>query len=151
MAKLKRLAAQYTLYEVMFRVLQLMAPVVPHLTEELYQAMYAETKGYKSIQLSSWPKYNAALVNETSEKDGDLIIAIIGEIRREKAEKKLALNAPIKKLVIYAGDQASVDVIKAGSVDISGTCKIVNLEVCAEKGTGRELAQFPNVHIVTEY
>ena len=147
----KKIAAQYTLYEVMFRVLQLMAPVVPHLTEELYQALYAETKGYKSIQLSSWPKYNATLVNETSEKDGDLIIAIIGEIRREKAEKKLALNAPIKKLVIYAGDQASVNVIKAGSVDISGTCKIVNLEVYTEKGTGRELAQFPNVHIVTEY
>ena len=135
----------------MFRVLQLMAPVVPHLTEELYQAMYAETKGYKSIQLSSWPKYNAALVNEASEKDGDLIMAIIGEIRREKAEKKLALNAPIKKLVIYAGDQANVDVVKAGSVDILGTCKIVSLEVCAEKGTGRELVQFPNVHIVTEY
>jgi len=147
----KKLAAQYTLYEVLFRVLQLMAPVIPHLTEELYQAMYADTKGYKSIQISPWPKYNIAAVNETAEKDGDLIMAIIGEIRREKAEKKLPLNAPIKKLTIYAGDQANANIITAGAVDISGTCKIANLEIRAEKGNGREPAQFPNIHLAAEY
>ncbi len=147
----KKLAAQYALHEVMFSVLQLMAPIVPHLTEELYQAIYAETKGYKSIQLSSWPKYDASLVNESSDKNGDLIMAIIGEIRREKAEKKLALNAPVKNLIIYAANQANVDLVKAGAVDISGTCKIVNLEVKAEEANGREVTQFPHIHFVAEY
>jgi valyl-tRNA synthetase len=147
----KKLAAQYTLYDVLYRALQLMAPVIPHLTEEIYQAMYADTKDYKSLQVSAWPKYNPALVDETAEKQGDLIMAVIAEIRREKAEKKLPLNAPVKKLVVYAGNQANADVITAGSVDISGTCKIANLEVHVEKGHGRELSQFADVHLAAEY
>ena len=44
----KKAAAQYTLYEVLYRVLQMLSPVVPHLTEEIYQTMYADAKGYKS-------------------------------------------------------------------------------------------------------
>ena len=54
-------AAQYTLYEVLYRMLQLLSPVTPHMTEEIYQYMYLDGKGYKSIQVSQWPKFNAAL------------------------------------------------------------------------------------------
>lgn len=147
----KKVAAQHTLYEVLYRILQMMAPVVPHLTEELYQAIYAENKAYKSIQVSPWPKYNPIIVDEIAEKNGDLIMAVIGEVRREKAEKKLALNSPVKKLIIYAGEQAEADVLDAGSIDISGTCKIVDLEIRADKGNGRELTQFPNIHLAAEY
>ena len=95
-------AAQHTLYEVLYRMLQLLAPVTPHMTEEIYQYMYKDGKGYQSIQVSQWPKYNPALVDEAAEKDGDLITAIMSEIRRDKAEKKMSLNAPIKNLTIYA-------------------------------------------------
>ena len=93
-------------------MLQLLAPVTPHLTEEIYQYMYMDGKGYKSIQVSQWPKFNAALVDEAAEKDGDLITAIMSEIRRDKAEKKLPLNAPIKNLTIYAADDATAVAIR---------------------------------------
>ena len=111
MVKPKKLAAQYTLYEVLYRMLQLLAPVAPHLTEEIYQHMFAENKGFESLQVSPWPKFNAALVDEEAEKNGDLIIAIIGEVRHDKAEKKLPLNAPIKNLIIYAGNEENAKVI----------------------------------------
>ena len=94
----KKLAAQYSLYEVLYRVLQLLAPITPHLTEEIYQHMFKEHKGFESLQVSPWPKFNASLVDEEAEKNGDLIIAIIGEVRHDKAEKKLPLNAAIKNL-----------------------------------------------------
>ena len=94
----KRLAAQYTLYEVLYRMLQLLAPVTPHLTEEIYQHMFAENKGFESLQVSPWPKFNAALVDEEAEKNGDLIIAIIGEVRHDKAEKKLPLKRTSEKI-----------------------------------------------------
>ena len=34
-------AAQHALYEVLYTVLQLLAPIIPHVTEEIYQALYA--------------------------------------------------------------------------------------------------------------
>jgi valyl-tRNA synthetase len=146
-----RAAAQYTLYEVLYRVLQLLAPVTPHLTEEIYQHMYLDGKGFASIQISPWPKVNPALINETAEKDGDLITAIMSEVRRDKAEKKMPLNAPIKNLAIYAGNAETAGAIQQGCVDIAATLKIENIKVLAEKlPEGRQVGQ-TEVYIKPEY
>jgi valyl-tRNA synthetase len=149
--KESRLAAQYTLYEVLYRLLQLFAPVAPHMTEEIYQYMYLDGKGYPSIQVSEWPKFNPVAVSEQSEKQGDLIIAVLGEIRNDKAQKKMPLNAPIKNVTVYAGDAATAEVIQKGAIDIASTLKIENIKVLPEKSVqGRQAAQY-DVHIVTEY
>ena len=147
----KRLAAQYALYEVLYRMLQLLAPVTPHVTEEIYQHMFAENKGYQSLQVSQWPKFNAAFVDEEAEKNGDLIIAIISEARHEKAEKKLALNAPMKKLVVYAGSEETAKIIRSARGDIAGTLKAAEIEVRVEKGSdARQVSPF-EVYIKTDY
>jgi valyl-tRNA synthetase len=146
-----RAAAQYTLYEVLYRILQLLAPVTPHLTEEIYQYMYRDGKGYESIQVSAWPKFNSTLVDETVERDGDLVTAIMSEVRRDKAEKKLPLNAPIKKLTIYAKDDAATVAIRAGCTDIAATLKISTIKVEADvKAEGRQIGQ-TEVYIQPEY
>jgi valyl-tRNA synthetase len=147
----KRLAAQCTLYEVLYRILQLLAPVTPHLTEEIYQHMFAEYKGFESLQISPWPQFNAALVNEEAEKNGDLIIAVISEVRHDKAEKKLPLNAPVKNLIIYAGSDENAKVISSGSADIAGTLKVANIQVLSEKQCeGRQVSPY-DVYIKAEY
>lgn len=144
-------AAQYTLYEVLYRVLQLLAPVIPHLTEEIYQHMYLEDKGFASLQVSKWPKFNPEAVDEVAEKDGDLIIAVMSEVRRDKAEKKLPLNAPIKNLTIYASDDVTAVTVRLGCIDIAATLKIENIKVLAEKrGEGRQVCQY-EVFIKPEY
>ena len=147
----KKVAAQQTLYEVLHRILQLLAPVTPHLTEEIYQHMYAENKGCKSLQVSPWPKFNAALVDEETEKNGDLAIAIISEVRHDKAQKKLSLNAPMKSLVIYAGSEENAKVIDSNKEDISGTLKVTDMEVLSEKrGEGRQVSPY-DVYVKAEY
>jgi valyl-tRNA synthetase len=147
----KRLAAQYSLYEVLYRMLQLLAPVIPHLTEEIYQYMFKENKGYESLQVSPWPKFNAAFVNEEAEKNGDMIIAIIGEVRHDKAEKKLPLNAPVKSLTVYAGNEEHAKVICSAKDDIAGTLKVVSIQVVAEKSNeGRQVCPY-DVYIKVEY
>ena len=143
-------AAQHTLYEVLYRILQLVAPVIPHMTEEIYQLMYLDGKGYPSIQVSQWPKFNPALVDEAVEKNGDLVTAIMGEIRRDKAEKKLPLNAPIKNLIIYAKDETIAASIRPGCVDIAATLKIEKIAVALENGEGRRVGQY-EVFIKPEY
>jgi len=129
----KKLAAQYTLYEVLYRVLQLLAPMTPHLTEEIYQFMYAEDKGFESLQISPWPEYNPELGNEAVEKNGDFIMAIISAVRQDKAEKKLPLNAPGKTIDIYSASEETANLINSVREDLAGTLKIVNIRVHPEK------------------
>ena len=146
----KKLAAQYSLYEVLYRVLQLLAPVTPHVTEEIYQHMFKDNKGFESLQVSPWPKFNSDLVDQVAEKNGDLIISIIGEVRHDKAEKKLPLNAPIKNLTIYAGTEDNAKVLSAASGDIAGTLKTDNIQVIAQKGEGRQVSS-SDVYVKIDY
>ncbi len=147
----KRKAVQYTLYAVLYRILQLLAPIVPHMTEEIYQIMYAEDKGCKSIHLSPWPTPNEKLIDEEAEKRGDLITAVITEVRREKAEKHMPLNTQIKKLTVYAGEKSTAEIITQGKEDIAGTCKAAKIEVIAETGEGREVKPYGNIRFIAEY
>jgi len=146
----KKRAAQYTLHTVLHRILQLLAPIIPHLTEEIFQTTYAEQENLKSIHVSSWPVVDDKRVDEDAEKQGDLLMAIITEIRREKAERHLPLNAKIKKMTIYAGKTETAEMITQGREDIEGTCKIQEFTVLAEAGTGREVKPY-EVHLAAEY
>ncbi|HXX88097.1 MAG TPA: valine--tRNA ligase [Candidatus Acidoferrum sp.] len=147
----KKRAAQYALYTVLHKILQLLAPITPHITEEIYQTLYIGEKGFSSIHLFPWPKTSKKVIDEQAEKQGDLIIAIITEIRREKAERHLPLNTQVKKLTIFAVEKDTVKIIDEGREDITGACKIADMEILAEKGEGREIRSFGNIHIALEF
>jgi len=144
-------AAQYTLYTAIYRVLQLLAPFTPHVAEEIYQTMYAEDKGYKSIHVSPWPIPDPKIIDEETEARGDLVIAAIAEIRKDKAERRMPLNTPIKKLRIYAGSHDEAQALLQAKEDIIGTCKIEEFEVLPEEGEGKSLEGYPKIHFVAEY
>jgi valyl-tRNA synthetase len=147
----EKLAAQHTLYTVLYRVLQLLAPMTPHLTEELYQAMYAEDKGFKSLQVSPWPQHTPALEDEAAEKNGDLVMAIMSMVRQDKAENKLPLNAPVKTLDVYAESAEAANVINSVKEDIAGTLKIAEVRVHPEKrDDGKQVSPY-DVSFQIEY
>ncbi len=147
----KKKAAQHTLYTAIYRVLQLLAPITPHATEEIYQLMYKENMKHDSIHTSPWPVPEVDKIDEEAEKYGDLIIATIGEIRRDKAERRKSLNTPIKKLTIYAGSNESKHILNQAVEDINGTCKTEKIQILPQKQEGRKIQEYPNVQFTAEY
>jgi len=147
----ERRAVQFTLYKVLYRIVQLLAPITPHVTEEIYQTVYAEDVGQKSLQLTPWPEPEKGKIDEAAEKEGALVMAVITEIRREKAEKRKPLNTPIERVKIYAGNRKFTRIISENREDIVGTCKISQLEILSEKGEGREIQGFPKISFISEY
>jgi valyl-tRNA synthetase len=148
--KEKREAAQYTLYTVLYRIIQLLAPMILHVTEEIYQTMYIEEKAFRSIHVSLWPSFDRKIIDDKAEKRGDLIMAVITEVRKEKAEKHLPLNAQIRKLTIYAEEKDTSETIAQGREDISGTIKAAKIEILSRKGEGRTIIPY-NIRFVAEY
>jgi valyl-tRNA synthetase len=147
----KRKAVQLTLYNVLYRVIQLLAPISPHITEEIYDAIYKEEVGEKSLQLTSWPEPDMKRIDEDSEKKGDLVMTVITEIRREKAEKRKPLNAQIKRLKLYTGKSEFARILSENREDIVGTCKIAYMEILSEKGKGRQIPERPEISFISEY
>ncbi len=133
-------AAQWTLYNSLRDMLKLMAPITPHLSEEVYRTMYDPVK---SVNISEWPKYDESLVDEEAERVGDIIIAAISGIRTEKNRRGVSLNAPVKKLTIYAGDKAAD--LKLGVQDIMDTLKVEDLEILASQGGEATVEEYADI------
>jgi len=122
-----KLKAKAALYELLYNITLLLAPFVPHITEELYQEMFKGKVGAKSVHLLNWPDYREDRIDEEAEKLGKLASEIIGAMRRYKNSHGLALNAKLKHVAIYATD--SYEMLKALEKDIAGTMNIERLEI----------------------
>lgn len=144
----KREAAQYALYTTLYRLLQIFAPIAPHITEEIYQTMFAESVKQKSIHLSPWPQVEEAEIDEEAIEKGDFLVAVIGEIRREKARKRMPLNASIEELTIYGGTKENAKTLAESSEDIEGTCRIEKINILPREGEGVEVEGYPEIRFV---
>ncbi|MDR2548551.1 MAG: hypothetical protein LBC34_03630, partial [Rickettsiales bacterium] len=75
----------------------------------------------------------------------------LGEIRNDKAQKKLPLNAPIKNVTIYAENTETVQIIQKGAMDITSTLKIENFKIFLDKPIQGKQVSSIGVYIQTEY
>ncbi len=119
----QKLAAQFTVYHVFRDTLKLIAPIMPHITEAVYHLYFAEAEGYRSIHNSGWPEVHEHLFNEQAEITGDLVVAIIGAVRKFKSERQVSLKKPVK-LVVECDEehQARLEELKQ---DLIGTANAV--------------------------
>ncbi len=86
-------AAQNTLYTALEMLTRLLAPFTPFLSEEIYHSLTGE-----SVHVQSWPKASGTQVDPA----GLVIKEIAAALRRYKAEKGMALNAPLPGIVVYS-------------------------------------------------
>ena len=99
------------LYDVLYNVLLLLAPVNPMLTEEIYLKMFKESiksmdlEETDSIHLQNWPKIEEKLIDTELENQMIFIQQLIEEARALKDENKIRLRWPNKKIVIESQEK----------------------------------------------
>jgi len=81
-------SAQYVLYKSLLVILKLIAPIMPFITEEIYQTHFKKNEEDKSIHISEWPKSE----KEKNTKEIDLFIKILSKVRQEKTKAKKSMN-----------------------------------------------------------
>jgi len=89
----KKKSAQYTLYKSLLTILKMMAPIIPFITEDIYQEYFKKYEKDKSIHISSWPEVRK--VKEDKDKVFDLMLEIISKVRQEKTKAGKAMNSKI--------------------------------------------------------
>lgn len=119
-----RRSAQYALYQTLLTILKMMAPIAPHVTEEIYHLFFASKENKKSIHLSTWPKFNSRLIDEKVELAGELGIDIIAAVRRFKSEQKVSLKEEIKILVLINEDKDFSLMIKSIEQDLKAVLTV---------------------------
>ena len=86
-----RKSAQHALYRGLLALLKVIAPIMPFITEEIYQEHFKKFEKDKSIHLSEWPEIKK--IKSTSELDK--FIEVLAKIRQEKTNAQKAMNSEI--------------------------------------------------------
>jgi len=111
--------AQFTLNKTLLAILQMWAPIIPHITEEIYQTLYSK----KSIHLTEFEK--APKVDKKALELGKLACEAISEIRSWKQKKNLGMGKEVEKLTL---SHPSVDVKNVSDL-IAATMRVKSLNI----------------------
>ena len=134
--------AEQTLYSTFYSILQMFAPIIPHVTEEIYSELFktraehssagpSKTKGFarehekaESIHLSGMPE--AGKEDKDALKLGELAVEAIAAIRKWKVERQLSLGAEVDKLTLQHPKATDLEKVRS---EIAATMRIKNLEI----------------------
>lgn len=89
-------AVYNTTYEVLEGLSRLIAPIVPFISEEIYQNL----TGKESVHLEDYPKYNSELDFPEIEEKMDLVRDLISLGRAAREEAKIKVRQPLTKIIV---------------------------------------------------
>ncbi len=125
---------------VFLAILKMLAPFMPYITDEIYAKRYSKVDGSTSIHVSKWPVSGEFAYNKESLEHGWRVAKVLESVRILKHNIKMALNAPVKELVISERIGEGEDDIK-GAMNISsisigeGSAKVDDLGISIELRT----------------
>jgi len=112
-----REGARFALYHTLLTTIKLLAPFLPHITEEIYLGLFAHEPEAESIHLSKWPVADPMLENNEAEALGQMLVEIATAVRRFKSERNLPLGTELRRLqLVFTGEKQPVETTGSASL-----------------------------------
>lgn len=91
----KKESAQYALYQGLFMILKIVSPMMPFITEDIYQNYFKKFEKEKSIHLIEWkiPKLNQKNLDRLM--GFRFMLEVISDVRREKTKAQKSMKSEI--------------------------------------------------------
>ena len=104
-----KLAAYQTLYTVLVTVTKLLAPVMPFLSESMYQNLVvrpgAAAAGEESVHLCGYPEPDTALLDEQLSADMDALLRLVSLGSAARNAVKIKVRQPLAELKVQPGEE----------------------------------------------
>jgi valyl-tRNA synthetase len=126
--------ALFTAMGVLEGSLRLLAPFMPFITEEIFQAIYEGKAPKKSIALVEFPMFGPQWIDEAAEREMELLQNVITHVREMRAEA----GVPVKEAVPIALRSAdgSLHALRANEAAIKRLANVSDVQY----GTGSKRA-----------
>ncbi|MEK6932263.1 MAG: isoleucine--tRNA ligase [Nanoarchaeota archaeon] len=99
-------AVKITLIKVYVNLLKLLSPVIPFVTEKIWQELRnKKIVKEESVHLTSWPLSDKKLINLELEKDMDNARILIQEILAKRTSEKIGVRWPLKEVNIVSSKE----------------------------------------------
>ena len=123
-----RLPVQRNLVEILEIALRLLHPVMPFMTESLWQALPKEGSSAESIVISSWPESLDGLIDLVAEQDMERVQEIVTAVRTVRSEMNVppATKIPV---ILSLPNANGVDELEAIAPLVSGLVRASEITV----------------------
>ncbi len=132
--------------------LRLLHPVMPFITEEIWQAMYEGQAPFKSIALAAYPQADEKQVDLAAETEMAILQDLIVSVRNLRAELKVEskVKVPIEVFAPDAGIRKMIEQNRVAVERLGNVEKITFVESSlANRAGARGTARF-DVHVIYE-
>jgi len=137
-------SARYTLYQVLLAVLKMLAPLIPYVTEEIFQLMFRRNEAEISIHLTEWPEIREEMINSEADSIGEVLVEIAATIRRYKSEKQLPMSTPLDLIKITMPFSTVLSDLQTCIPDIKSVTRASSIEL---EGSIEQVSPNITVHI----
>jgi valyl-tRNA synthetase len=126
--------AQYALYSTLLTLLKLLAPILPFITEEIYQNIFIRVVDNRSIHSTAWPVQDVNLINDHAEQIGKTLLEVATFVRRYKSERNLPLGTKLTVLRLTTDKDYLAESLHLASADLISITRAERLEILCESG-----------------
>jgi len=136
--------ARHTVSYVLLTVIKLFAPLLPHVTEEIYQWLFNQPSAsteMNSIHRASWPQFEPVFDNPDAESFGEILVEIATAVRRYKSEHNLSLGSELKRIQLAVESSTEQSSLKPAIDDLKSITRAQQIEITKEIKT--ELFHLP--------
>lgn len=127
-------SALLTLHETLEVLTRLMAPLVPFITERVWQDLFvaSDPSAPTSVHLADWPVADSSLVDEELERHMQVTKRLVELGRAARAEAKVKTRQPLARMLVPSQAHAQLD--EALVAEIAAELNIETVESFASAG-----------------
>jgi len=103
----KKLAAYHVLYKIFTTLDTILAPISPHVSEEIHKNLTVKFGGQESVHMQDWITSDETMINKQLEKDMQIVRKDIEAITSAREKGSLKRRWPVSRIIVHPTDEDS--------------------------------------------
>jgi isoleucyl-tRNA synthetase len=137
-----------TLYYVLTEFSKVLAPILPFVTEEVYQNLTEGLKQPESVHLCSYPEKNSKWMHTELEREMILIQSVVFMGRNLRSTNTLKTRQPLKELLVITKNPADRKTIERFSAILSSELNVKKVSFSSEESKWVTMGAKPNAKVL---
>jgi isoleucyl-tRNA synthetase len=145
------LAAFATLYEVLVTFSQLMAPVLPFITEVMYQGLVVDQRssdGPRSVHHTDYPEAEVDMIDQRLEAEMAVVRSVVSLGRALRVSESIRIRQPLSTLTVVSHEPAVRNAVERHADLIAEELNTKNVATSEDEQAHAHLSAKPNYRVL---
>lgn len=136
-----KMACYAVLYYVLDKLVRLLAPITPFITEYIYQALFKDYYKLPSVHLLDYPEPEPTYIDKEVEEFMEIVREVYKAAASARMKAGLKLRQPVRELIVYTDSDIARSAVKALEEVLKFMCNAKAVKVLEARGV-KEITRY---------